>query len=183
MRSASTVVDVGCGTGVLGLYAALRRSGTTAVLVDVDSNAAKLASKSIRLNRLALNRAESRVNVVCGDGLQWLSSRPRVNLLLCNLPFDPTPAYLFRGAPSPLRCMTLDTTVTAASSETSEGALDRIPGVVLASSSTIGDDNLLRQVLIESGLRFLREHRFWFRTPQRTNATSVNAYSVMLGHP
>ena len=64
-RRNGTVVDVGCGSGVLGLFAALTWPHTTAVLIDVDPVAAQAAARSVALSAQRLEERGSRVVVLC----------------------------------------------------------------------------------------------------------------------
>ena len=85
------VVDLGCGSGVVGLGAAARHSGLQAVLVDKDPFMAGLAAINISENGL-----NARVRVVCGDALapQSLFSESGLfeegaDFVVSNPPFHP----------------------------------------------------------------------------------------------
>ncbi len=76
----TTVLDVGCGTGVLAL-AALRFGAARSVCVDIDPRAARLAANNARLNG-----ASARVSSVAGE----LTTLRRVsfNLVTANVPAE-----------------------------------------------------------------------------------------------
>jgi release factor glutamine methyltransferase len=84
VRRDSRVLDLGTGSGVAAIRAALRGGRVTAV--DVNPDAVRCA----RINVL-LNRVEDRVEVRCGDLFAPVAGE-RFDLVLCNPPF-------FRGLP------------------------------------------------------------------------------------
>jgi len=61
VKPGDTVVDIGCGTGVLAIASVLL-GASHAVAVDLDSNAVRAAGGNTRLNRV-----EDRVEVICGN--------------------------------------------------------------------------------------------------------------------
>jgi release factor glutamine methyltransferase len=80
-----TIVDFGCGSGVLGI-AALRASvNTRGTLIDVDPVACDLATRNARKLGLA-----ERVHVMCADSLEVIDDWRSVRLIVANLPFTPT---------------------------------------------------------------------------------------------
>jgi SAM-dependent methyltransferase len=177
-----TVVDVGCGTGALGLLAARRWPGSTVTLVDVCPQAARAAAASVAANHLALARAGSTVHVLCADGLSAVAAGFRPDLVLCNLPFD--------AGPPPVDGPDLWGPLTGALRDPgyrTHAALfadlaRRVPTggrVLLATSPTIGDPDLLFPLLTAAGLAVGEEVTFWFSTPRRRRPAAVNAYSVL----
>lgn len=87
MRGGSlVVVDVGCGTGVIGLSLCLLGAASRALLVDVSAEAAAMARRNARALGL-----ESRALVVQGDLLRAILPR-RAHAIVANLP------YVERGA-------------------------------------------------------------------------------------
>jgi release factor glutamine methyltransferase len=76
-------VDVGCGSGCIGLSLAHERSGLRVVSVDVDRRTAAVAAA----NAAALGLAD-RVDVVVGDLVSCLAGH--VDLLVANLPYVPS---------------------------------------------------------------------------------------------
>jgi release factor glutamine methyltransferase len=80
-----TIVDFGCGSGVLGI-AALRASvNTRATLIDIDPAACELATRNVERLGLA-----ERVCVVCADSLETVDDWRPIRLVVANLPFTPT---------------------------------------------------------------------------------------------
>jgi len=79
VRTTEEVLDVGCGAGTLGLYAAVRAKQGHATLVDVDWLATEAARENITLN--GLTNAEVHI----GDGVP--SGDRRYTLVLSNPPF------------------------------------------------------------------------------------------------
>ena len=80
VRVSDTVLDVGCGYGAIGIFAASAAVGGRATLVDVDLLACECARAS-----LALNGVEN-AEVVMGDGLAAVPGR-RFTLIVSNPPF------------------------------------------------------------------------------------------------
>ena len=79
----SRIVDMGCGTGVLGIAANLVWTGSTGLLIDIDQAAASCSCDNVRRLGLA-----DRVIVVQSDGLGCV--RPQTaDMLIANLPFVP----------------------------------------------------------------------------------------------
>ncbi len=78
-------LDMGCGSGVAGIFAA--RGGSRVVAVDINPEAVRCT----RIN-LYLNRLEERVEVRLGDLFGALNPGERFDLVLFNPPF-------FRGRP------------------------------------------------------------------------------------
>ncbi len=77
------VVDVGCGSGCIGLALATERPALNVVAVDVDPHAAATTA----LNAAALGIAD-RVTVLRGDLLACLSGP--IDLIVTNLPYIPS---------------------------------------------------------------------------------------------
>lgn len=75
------VLDVGCGYGIIGMVAAVRRPSASVTMVDADLLAVECARESLRRNGLA-----EAVRVVLGDGPQALKGE-RFSLIVSNPPF------------------------------------------------------------------------------------------------
>lgn len=84
---AQLVIDVGCGTGVLGIAALAATSATRGLFIDLSWDACALVS----LNLSTLGLAE-RAAVVQGRGLETLRQAGPKALVVANLPFVPTNA-------------------------------------------------------------------------------------------
>jgi SAM-dependent methyltransferase len=82
-RRPRTTLDLGCGTGVLGLRAAV--GGSDVVAVDINDQCVE----ATRFNA-ALNELGDRVTVLERD-LKTLDLSQRFDLVLCNPPFFPVP--------------------------------------------------------------------------------------------
>jgi 16S rRNA (guanine1207-N2)-methyltransferase len=81
IRAGDTVLELGCGYGVVGLAAA-RLSGTgTALLVDIDADAIRAATLTARANGLS-----DRVQVMASDGAAAAGDR-RFDVVVTNPPF------------------------------------------------------------------------------------------------
>jgi 16S rRNA (guanine1207-N2)-methyltransferase len=80
IRPDDTVLDLGCGAGVIGLVAAVRAPDARVTLVDVDSLAVECARATLRRNG-----AEGPA-VVLGDGLAGVLGQ-RFSLIVTNPPF------------------------------------------------------------------------------------------------
>lgn len=85
----SIVIDLGCGTGVLGLIALLRGAGRV-VCLDISLRACRNALENFRMNNLA-----GMVDVVVGDGSSCLRDAS-FNMVLLNPPMTPSPRPLPR---------------------------------------------------------------------------------------
>ncbi|MBC7317474.1 MAG: methyltransferase, partial [Chloroflexi bacterium] len=75
------VLDVGCGYGIIGMVAAMRRPSASVTMVDADLLAVACARETLRRNGLA-----ETVRVVLGDGPQALGGE-RFTLIVSNPPF------------------------------------------------------------------------------------------------
>ncbi|MHB0856867.1 MAG: methyltransferase [Anaerolineae bacterium] len=80
VRTTDTVLDVGCGYGIVGLDAARRASRGQVTLVDVDALAVECAQATLALNEVP--NAEA----LLGDGLAAVPGR-RFSLIASNPPF------------------------------------------------------------------------------------------------
>lgn len=78
------MVDIGCGTGVLGIAFLVASCGSQGILIDIDMNACRAASGNI--HRVGL---KDRALVVCGDAVTFLIDHC-IDLVVANLPFVPT---------------------------------------------------------------------------------------------
>ena len=74
------VLDLGCGSGAIGIVAAKLAGRGSAVLVDCDIRATRLAQRNLELN--SVTNAE----VVLGDGVHDLPSRSRFDVVVSNPP-------------------------------------------------------------------------------------------------
>lgn len=93
-----SVLDLGCGYGVLGIVAARLADGGRVVLTDVNERAAGLARKNLVANRVA--NAEVRVGDLYGP-----VERDRFDHIVCNPPIRAGRAVvdaIVRGAPDRL---------------------------------------------------------------------------------
>jgi release factor glutamine methyltransferase len=80
-----TIVDFGCGSGVLGLSALRASPRARGVMIDIDPRACALAERNLR--GLALAR---RAHVVCADSMEAVDDWASVRLVVANLPFVPS---------------------------------------------------------------------------------------------
>jgi release factor glutamine methyltransferase len=76
----STVVEVGAGSGAIGVSVAKLTPGAYIILSDISRKALSVAMQNARTHGVT-----DRAHVVCGDLLAWLG-RP-VDLILANLPY------------------------------------------------------------------------------------------------
>lgn len=86
-RNIRTVVDVGSGTGFLGIYFCVKNKAIKEVYaVDVDPEAARWTAVNAIKNNVA-----DRILVCVGDGLRPFREMPFADLIICNPPYIPTP--------------------------------------------------------------------------------------------
>ena len=85
-RGARTVVDLGCGTGVLSVAAARARPDSQVIAIDESWAAVRSARATAAINGLA-----DRITVEQSDGIQGVPDGS-VDLVLCNPPFHRGPA-------------------------------------------------------------------------------------------
>lgn len=177
----TVVIDVGCGTGVLGLYVALRRPGTTAVLVDVRGDAVDNARLNVDANRAALGRRASSAHVVQGDTLTAVRPPSRPTVVVANLPFDPSPAPSGTRDLWGRRAAAFRDAGYAAHRRLIACTADELAGpLLLATSPTIGDTGAIDGMVTAAGLQAMQRTTFWFRTPRRRAPDAMNAYTVLL---
>ena len=77
-----TLVDLGCGSGCIGLSLALRHPKLKVILADL-SQAALAVAKQNATRLGVLNQC----SFMQGDWLQWAKRRERFDLILCNPPY------------------------------------------------------------------------------------------------
>jgi len=73
----SSVLDVGCGTGILGI-AAILLGAKRAVCVDIDPDAVRIAGENAQLNRV-----NDRIEIICGDLVESISGT--FDILVANI--------------------------------------------------------------------------------------------------
>ena len=73
------VLDLGCGPGALGLYAALRAPGTSVTMIDSDIAAVNCAEEGVHRNGL------ENVRVLAGDGIDVVR-KERFDVVMTNPP-------------------------------------------------------------------------------------------------
>jgi ribosomal protein L11 methyltransferase len=88
-RTFARVLDLGCGSGVLGIAAARARPRAEIVASDFDPEAVRVAEANARANGVA-----SRVALVCATGLAhpWLRHAAPFDLVIANILPDPLTA-------------------------------------------------------------------------------------------
>jgi 16S rRNA (guanine1207-N2)-methyltransferase len=74
------VLDLGCGAGAIGIVAAKLALRGSAVLVDSDIRATRLAQRNLTLNNI------TNAEVVLGDGVHDLPPKARFNVVASNPP-------------------------------------------------------------------------------------------------
>lgn len=80
LPASGSVLDLGCGYGLLGIVAALNGPGLRVTFVDLNPRAVELARKNCERHRL------TEVELLCGDAPQVLGER-RFDAILCNPPY------------------------------------------------------------------------------------------------
>ena len=80
LKSAQSILDLGCGNGALGIYAGWKHPQAALHFTDDSFLAVQSARESFALNRL-----ENPAHFHCGDGLQQFAGK--VDAILCNPPF------------------------------------------------------------------------------------------------
>lgn len=82
----SRVLDVCCGSGVIGVSLLRRAAGTTLTAVDVDANAVALTRQNAELNGVA-----GRITCEMRDGIAFLQGiEERYDMIVCNPPYIPS---------------------------------------------------------------------------------------------
>ncbi|MBN2222966.1 MAG: 50S ribosomal protein L11 methyltransferase [Vallitaleaceae bacterium] len=77
LKPTDTFIDVGCGSGILGIVAA-KLGANKGILIDLDKNAVKVAKENIEINQVASN-----LEVLHGDLLQNIHEE--VDLVVANI--------------------------------------------------------------------------------------------------
>jgi methylase of polypeptide subunit release factors len=182
-RRNGTVVDVGCGSGVLGLFAALTWPRTTAVLIDVDPVAAQAATRNVALSARRLEDRGSRVVVLCADGLSAVAPGLCPDVVLCNLPFDPGLSARpgDDGWGSHARSVR-DPGYAAHIRVLADLAARLRPGarVLMASSPSTRDSRLPGDLVRGSGLHLVNARTFWFHAPWGGDPDARRAYRISI---
>lgn len=79
----SAIIDIGCGSGALGITARLELQDTSAIAIDIDPNCLDLA-------RLNARKLQANIETFQGNLLEPVMDRlPDNYVLLCNLPYVP----------------------------------------------------------------------------------------------
>lgn len=89
ISSGAVVLDLGCGTGIIGLIA-LRRGAGRVVCLDISVRACRNALENFRMNNLV-----EMVDVVVGDGSSCLRDAS-FDMVVLNPPMTPSPRPLPR---------------------------------------------------------------------------------------
>ncbi|MCL5998001.1 MAG: methyltransferase [Chloroflexi bacterium] len=162
------VVDVGCGSGVLACW--LARRGLNVIALDIDTTAAIATSANASRNGL-------RVKIlVCN--LTYCLAAGTVDALISNLPFDPdgsrnhgrlTRALVDAEYRSHRRLLV-----------DAQRLLDNDGRIVLASSPTIGDGDLLRTIIAEEGWAVLDLASTWLNAPTPKHPDKRHLYCTLL---
>lgn len=80
IKSGDKLLDLGCGTGIVGIYAAKLIGGKNVVMTDSSSVCAEYAKRNAELNGVP------EITVFCGDGYQNVIDRD-FTLILSNPPY------------------------------------------------------------------------------------------------
>lgn len=83
------IADVGCGSGALGITAALELPKSSVSLLDIDAEALKIAKMNV--DKFTIDATLRQQNLLMGDSLHY-------NVLLCNLPYVPDDYPLNKAA-------------------------------------------------------------------------------------
>ncbi len=77
-----TVLDLGCGSGVLAIAVAKALPAARIIATDLDAQSVSVAAENMRLNGVA-----SRIATTCASGLNhtWLRQSPPFDLLIANI--------------------------------------------------------------------------------------------------
>jgi release factor glutamine methyltransferase len=81
-----SVLDMGCGTGLLGLIAAKSKKVQSVLFCDVDSRALELASDNVELNRRKLNAV---CTFTLSNLFSEISESEKFDIILFNTPYLP----------------------------------------------------------------------------------------------
>ena len=92
-RRLRRVLDVGAGSGVLAIAAA--KTGATALAIEIDKRAARIAALNVRQNHV-----QPRVRVIAGDGARYIAGK-HFDLVFANILMRP----LIRLAPKLTRAL------------------------------------------------------------------------------
>lgn len=80
IKSGDKLLDLGCGTGIVGIYAAKLIGGENVVMTDSSEVAAEYAKRNAKLNNVP------EITVCCGNGYQNIADRD-FTLILSNPPY------------------------------------------------------------------------------------------------
>jgi len=78
-RTIETVLDMGCGSGILGLAVGLAKTNTTILGVDIDAKAVDVANHNATLNSVPNFKA------VTSDGFASLKNDKKFDLIVANI--------------------------------------------------------------------------------------------------
>lgn len=90
LRQNTIVADVGCGSGALGITAALEKSGNQIYFLDIDEQVFNIVSKNVSTHDIR--------NCFYFTGDLLAAHQTNYEVLLCNLPYVPTNYPLNKAA-------------------------------------------------------------------------------------
>lgn len=162
------VVDVGCGSGVLACW--LARRGLNVTALDINTTAAMATAANASCNGL-------RMHILICD-LTCCLTAGTVDALIANLPFDPDGSRNHGRLTGALvdaeyrahRRLLVD----------AQRLLNNDGRIVLASSPTIGCDNLLWTIIAEEGWVLLDSASIWLNAPTPKHPDKSHLYRTLL---
>jgi release factor glutamine methyltransferase len=89
LPAGANVADVGCGSGALGITAALEKSEATVTLIEIDASALAVAKQNAGLHKTDVRLLQS--DLLTGADEQF-------DVLLCNLPYVPDDFHINTAA-------------------------------------------------------------------------------------
>ncbi len=169
-RHSRSVLDVGCGSGVLGLWVG-RELNVSVTLLD-------LSPESCLAARTNAERNKVRAGIVQSDLSSQLRLKRPVDLLLANLPLDSSQ----QAEKQEWNVSLVDPGYELARRffKETKGLLSSKGVLVYCASPTLGDENLLQRIMADSGVRVLDSHSYLLKAPTPRHPLKVHRYTVFL---
>lgn len=169
-RHAQSVLDVGCGSGVLGLWVG-KQLDASLTLLDISPECCLAARANAERNKV-------KASIVLSDFSSLLRLEFPVDLLLANLPLDSSEQP--EGQTWDIALIDPGYELTRRFFLETRELLASNGGMIFCASPTLGNEGLLQCIMTESGVCVIDSHSFLLKAPTPKHPSKVHRYTVFL---